>query len=201
VERPWLFKDEGFILPNQDTYRILPAESQVNTIDPLVAVTNSLVTDFDSADESSDYSTHLPLLEKLAGVTINEPSSAPAKVKASASKTKSAPAENVIVAGDDNPNELINKPTSTLLTLLQFQDEIKMRDDIFVLIGKEVTKDSKIPEAVICLLLEFSNVFPNKLPGGFPPLREHKELRRQVEELVSKGHVRKSMSLCAVPAY
>ncbi|GJW14121.1 retrovirus-related pol polyprotein from transposon TNT 1-94 [Tanacetum coccineum] len=41
VERPWLSKDEGFILPNHDTSRILPAESQRNTTDPLIVVTNS----------------------------------------------------------------------------------------------------------------------------------------------------------------
>nr|GEX37211.1 reverse transcriptase [Tanacetum cinerariifolium] len=168
-----LWQDIRLVVPNDASLRealLTEAYSSPFSVYPVV-VTNSLVTDFDSADESSDYSTHLPPLEKLAGATINEPSSALAKVKASASKTKSAPAENVIVAGDDNPNELINKPTSTLLTLLQFQDEIEMRDDVFVLIEKEVTKDSKIPEAVIRLLLEFSNVFPNKLPGGFPPLR------------------------------
>ncbi|GKF15058.1 hypothetical protein Tco_0056520, partial [Tanacetum coccineum] len=37
-ERPWLSKAEGFILPNHDTGRILPAESQRNTTDPSVVV-------------------------------------------------------------------------------------------------------------------------------------------------------------------
>ncbi|GKF82993.1 hypothetical protein Tco_0244649, partial [Tanacetum coccineum] len=81
--------------------------------------------------------------------------------------------------------------------------------------------DSEIPEAMIPLLEEFFD----ELPHGFPPLRdtehhidlelgsqlpnrphyrmnpgEHEELCRLVEELVSKGHVRKSMSPCTVPA-
>nr|GEV85273.1 retrovirus-related Pol polyprotein from transposon TNT 1-94 [Tanacetum cinerariifolium] len=42
----------GFILPNHDTGRILPIESQRNTTDPLVAVTDSSTTDYDSANES-----------------------------------------------------------------------------------------------------------------------------------------------------
>ncbi|GKB41004.1 putative nucleotidyltransferase, ribonuclease H [Tanacetum coccineum] len=92
----------------------------------------------------------------------------------------------------------------------------------FLLIGKEVDKHRKIPEAMIPLLEEFSDVFPDKLSDGLPPLRgiqhhidldfgsqlpnmphyrmsqvEHEELCRQVEELVSKGHVYESMSLCA----
>ncbi|GJT82359.1 hypothetical protein Tco_1056701 [Tanacetum coccineum] len=50
VERTFLFEAEGFILPNHDTGRILPAESQRNTTDPLVAVTDSSMTDYDSAD-------------------------------------------------------------------------------------------------------------------------------------------------------
>ncbi|GKF28424.1 hypothetical protein Tco_0094766, partial [Tanacetum coccineum] len=90
---------------------------------------------------------------------------------------------------------------------------------------KEVAEDSEIPEAMIPLLEEFSNFFPDELPDGLLPLRdiqhhidlkpgsqmpnrphyrisprEHEELCRQVEELVSKGHDCESMSLCAVPA-
>ncbi|GJX30705.1 retrovirus-related pol polyprotein from transposon TNT 1-94 [Tanacetum coccineum] len=119
-ERPWLSKAEGFILPNHDTGRILPAESQRNTTDPSVAVTDSSATEYDSADESSICSTPLPPLKKLdgakpisglktiksilrskstfkaetlKGVKVNEPSSAPAKgnKSSSASKVSSAP--------------------------------------------------------------------------------------------------------------
>ncbi|GJV91093.1 putative nucleotidyltransferase, ribonuclease H, partial [Tanacetum coccineum] len=125
----------------------------------------------------------------------------------------------------NKPKELVNKPTGNLIKLSQFQDELQMGDDVFVLIGKEVAKDSEIPKAMIPLLKEFSDVFPDELPDGLPPLRdiqhhidlepgsrlpnrphyrmspgEHEELRRQVEELVSKGHVRESMSPCVVPA-
>ncbi|GJS51045.1 hypothetical protein Tco_0624407 [Tanacetum coccineum] len=70
VERPWLSKAEGFILPNHDTGRILPAESQIKVIDPSVAVTDSSVTDYDLANESSVCSTPLPPLEKLAGAEL-----------------------------------------------------------------------------------------------------------------------------------
>nr|GEV55954.1 putative reverse transcriptase domain-containing protein [Tanacetum cinerariifolium] len=125
----------------------------------------------------------------------------------------------------NKPKELVNKPNGTLLTLLKFQDELEVGDDMFVLIGKEVAKDSKIPEAMIPLLQEFFDIFPDKLLDGLPPLRaiqyhidlepglqlpnmphyrmsprEHEELRRQVEELVSKGHVRESINPCVVPA-
>ncbi|GJW72813.1 hypothetical protein Tco_0132183 [Tanacetum coccineum] len=121
VERPWLSEVEGFILPNHDTGRILLAESQRNTTDPPVAVTDSLATDYDSVDESSVCSTPLPPLKKLdgtehvsgpkiiksilrsksafkaetlKGVIINEPSLAPAKGNKSSSalKVNSAPA-------------------------------------------------------------------------------------------------------------
>ena len=75
------------------------------------------------------------------------------------------------------------------------------------------------------LLVQFSNVFPEDIPHGFPPKRtnqhhidlipgailpnkpahrmnpkETMEIQRRVEELVAKGLVRESLSLCAVPA-
>ena len=67
-------------------------------------------------------------------------------------------------------------------------------------------------------------MFPNDVPSGLPPIRgiehqidfmpgatilnrpayrsnweETKELQRQVEELLTKGHVRENMSPCVVP--
>nr|GEV83237.1 hypothetical protein [Tanacetum cinerariifolium] len=83
----------------------------------------------------------------------------------------------------NKPKKVVNKPTGTLLTLLQFEDELEMGDDIFVLIGKEVAEDSEVPEAMIPLLEEFIDVLPDELPDGLPPLispREHGKLRRQI---------------------
>nr|GEV47720.1 hypothetical protein [Tanacetum cinerariifolium] len=67
-------KAKGFILPNHDTGRILPSDSQRNTTDSLVAVTDSSATDYDSTDESSVYSIPVPPLKKLDG---DEPISRP----------------------------------------------------------------------------------------------------------------------------
>lgn len=74
------------------------------------------------------------------------------------------------------------------------------------------------------LLQEFKDVFPEEAPQGLPPIRgiehqidfipgaslpnkpayrtnpvETKELQQQVTELMEKGHIRESMSPCAVP--
>ncbi|GJZ97874.1 hypothetical protein Tco_0670327 [Tanacetum coccineum] len=120
IERHWLSKVEVFNLPNHNTSRILPAESQLKVTDSSVIATDSSITDYDSADECLVCSTPIPPLEKLAdaepvsgpktiksilksnstfkaktlkGVTINEPTSAPAKVNMNvlASKRNSAP--------------------------------------------------------------------------------------------------------------
>lgn len=88
--------------------------------------------------------------------------------------------------------------------------------------------ESIFPDAPVAfhdLLAEFQDVFPGDLPDGLPPFRdiqhcidlapdsvlpnrphyrlsptEHDELRRQVEDLLSKGYLRESLSLCALPA-
>nr|GEY88788.1 retrovirus-related Pol polyprotein from transposon TNT 1-94 [Tanacetum cinerariifolium] len=115
VERPCLSEAKGFILTNHDTGRILPSESQRNTTNSLVALTDSSATDYDSADESLVCSIPLPSLKKLDGaepisglktlksilrskstfkakalkdVTINELSSAPTKGNKSTSASK-----------------------------------------------------------------------------------------------------------------
>ncbi|XP_076881589.1 uncharacterized protein LOC143529752 [Bidens hawaiensis] len=105
------------------------------------------------------------------------------------------------------PKQLVTKQSGNLLTISQFEDELVEADNVFVLIGKPVAEEVEVPEAMIPLLEEFSDVFPDELPDGLPPLRdiqhhidlepgsqlpnrphyrmsprEHEELRRQVEE-------------------
>ncbi|GKD33359.1 hypothetical protein Tco_1248868 [Tanacetum coccineum] len=117
--KPKLSRAEDFTLSNHDTGKVPSNESQRNTTDHSVIVSDSSMIDYDSADESSFCSTSLPPLEKLTGaepvsgpetiklilkskstfkaetlkgITINEPSSAPVRgnKSSSASKTNSA---------------------------------------------------------------------------------------------------------------
>nr|GEV79292.1 retrovirus-related Pol polyprotein from transposon TNT 1-94 [Tanacetum cinerariifolium] len=104
VERPWLTEAKGFIMPNHDTGRILPSESQRNTTDPLVAITDFLATDYGSTDESLVCSTPLPLLKKLDGA---EPISRPKTIK-SILKLKSTFKAKTLKA------VIINEPSSAL---------------------------------------------------------------------------------------
>ncbi|GKD63353.1 hypothetical protein Tco_1305461, partial [Tanacetum coccineum] len=120
--KPKLSEAEDFTLSNHDTGKVPSNESQRNTTDHSVVISDSSATDYDSADESLVCSTPLPPLEKLTGaepvsgpktiksilkskstfkaetlkgITINEPSLAPARgnKSSSVSKTNSAPAK------------------------------------------------------------------------------------------------------------
>ena len=81
-----------------------------------------------------------------------------------------------------------------------------------------------MPPAVTNILQEFTDVFPQDVPPGLPPIRgiehqidlipgaslpnrapyrtnpeETKEIMRQVQELLDKGYIRESLSPCALP--
>ena len=122
------------------------------------------------------------------------------------------------------------KPPSSTVLLLQhrpFEDTMREEGMVLILLTKVSRTDRfiEVPQAYKQLIQEFSDVFPEDLPDGLPPLRdiqhridfmpdaalpnrshyrmsptEHEELRRQVEELISKGFLRESLSPCAVPA-
>ncbi|XP_022888914.1 uncharacterized protein LOC111404323 [Olea europaea var. sylvestris] len=114
---------------------------------------------------------------------------------------------------------------ANLLTRKKFETEMEESGVVYVLIGKSVDSEHEVPLAVQPVLKEFHEVFPEELPDGLPPLwdiqhqidlvpgaalpnrahyrmspTEHEELRRQVEELLAKGHIRENLSPCAVPA-
>ncbi|XP_019085415.1 PREDICTED: uncharacterized protein LOC109126359 [Camelina sativa] len=120
-------------------------------------------------------------------------------------------------------------PSSPVLVLRHAPFEAALREEgiIVVLLSTSVSTavTPNIPVGFQALLHEFNDVFPDDLPPGLPPLRdiehridlvpdaalpnrshyrmspsEHEELRKQVDDLVSKGFLRESLSPCAVPA-
>ena len=81
-----------------------------------------------------------------------------------------------------------------------------------------------LPISLLSIFKEFGDVFPDELPPGLPPLRgiehridlipgapllnraayltnpeETKEIEKQIQELLSKGMIRESLSPCSVP--
>lgn len=119
-------------------------------------------------------------------------------------------------------------PTHTLCSYAAFEQELREEGFALALLPAKIPNSvfvSPPPKELAAVLQEFVDVFPADLPLGLPPLRdiqhhidltpgavlpnrphyrmspqEHEELRRQVEDLLSKGHIRESLSPCAVPA-
>ncbi|XP_076900721.1 uncharacterized protein LOC143554956 [Bidens hawaiensis] len=69
------------------------------------------------------------------------------------------------------PKQLDTKQSGNMLTISQCKDELVEADYVFVLTGKPVPEEVEIPEAIIPLLEDFSDVFHDELLDGLPPLR------------------------------
>ncbi|XP_022866404.1 uncharacterized protein LOC111386181 [Olea europaea var. sylvestris] len=131
--------------------------------------------------------------------------------------------KKIVLLPDKGSVQIVGN-NANLLTRKKFETEMEESGVVYVLIGKSVDSKHEVPLAVQPLLKEFHEVFPEELPDGLPPLRDiqhqidlvpgaalpnrahyrmsptkHEELRRQVEELLAKGHIRESLSPCAVP--
>ncbi|XP_038719816.1 uncharacterized protein LOC120012462 [Tripterygium wilfordii] len=131
----------------------------------------------------------------------------------------------VLYPGRGNKAKTSVDDGTSLLARYDFIGEVIETRLIFVVVGKENGVGSGIPPTVQELITELFDIFPDDLPWGLPPLRdqqhqidlmlgaslpnrpyyrmspkEHEELRRQVEELLSKGHIQESLSPCVVPA-
>lgn len=119
----------------------------------------------------------------------------------------------------------VPSPQVLILNHRSFSDEIEHAPFVLLLVAIDSAFSSSPPSAVQPLLKDFADVFPVDAPVGLPPLREiqhhidlipgaplpnqphyrmspseHEELRRQVEDLISRGYVRESLSPCAIPA-
>jgi hypothetical protein len=130
------------------------------------------------------------------------------------------------------PTENKRLPQNTKCLLVTKGDLREIQNttaQFFVLLHKDTlistnTLPSTLPTAVLDLLQEFEDVFPDEVPDGLPPIRgiehqidlvpgaslpnrpayrtnpdETKEIERQVKDLMDKGYVRESLSPCVVP--
>nr|GEX21611.1 hypothetical protein [Tanacetum cinerariifolium] len=114
VERPWLSEAKGFILPNHDTGRILPAESQRNKLTLQFLTLQQLIM----IQQMNLQSKFTFKAGALKSVITNEPSSAPTKGNKSSSALKfhSAPGGKLksMKIEDDPPLAIVIKELNDL---------------------------------------------------------------------------------------
>ncbi|KAL6327493.1 hypothetical protein AAG906_021568 [Vitis piasezkii] len=120
-----------------------------------------------------------------------------------------------------------NAQPKKVLTMCQFENESKETKVIFALMARKVEEfkeqDKEYPANARKILDDFSDLWPEELPYELPPMRdvqhaidlipgaslpnlpayrmnptEHAELKRQVDELLTKGFIRESLSPCGI---
>lgn len=116
--------------------------------------------------------------------------------------------------------------TLNILIPKEFEQEVQGDTLVFALVTRAVTPDpsSDLPVVVKSLIREFGEMFPEDLLDELPLMHDiqhaidlvpraifpniphyrmnptkHAELKWQVDELLRKGFIRESMSLCAIP--
>uniref|UniRef100_A0A2N9G5D8 Protein kinase domain-containing protein n=1 Tax=Fagus sylvatica TaxID=28930 RepID=A0A2N9G5D8_FAGSY len=91
---------------------------------------------------------------------------------------------------------------TNLLTRSGVEKALMENGEGFAIVVREEKEPTEIPPSLIPFLKEFSDVVPEEISHGLPPMRDMQHCidLRQVEELIEKGLVRESMSPCAVPA-
>ncbi|RDY11949.1 hypothetical protein CR513_03318, partial [Mucuna pruriens] len=121
-------------------------------------------------------------------------------------------------------NEEKSKKMSAFTKTKEVESVLLVKEKLLVLLYFTNEFHSSFPCEVDSLLQKFTDVFPDEVPHGLPPLRgiehqidlipgcpvpnrpayrtnpeETKEIQKQVNELLQKGFMRESLSPCSVP--
>ncbi|XP_022862997.1 uncharacterized protein LOC111383153 [Olea europaea var. sylvestris] len=120
---------------------------------------------------------------------------------------RSSDVEKIVLLPDKSPIKVVGDGTN-LLTRAKFETEMAESGLVYVLVGRRVS-GAFLDELLegLSLLRDIQHQI-DLVPDATLPNRahyrmsstEHEELRRQVEELLAKGHIKESLSPCTVPA-